>query len=431
MATPALVGVTRMAKSKAALAAAVITVSICGVLGASPASAASSTTQGVTATTIRVGIPYVDVAAVKAVGVNIDWGSVPDAFNSVIRDINAHGGINGRKIVPFIVPVDPTGTAPAATACTELTQDNHVFVAIAPLMATCYLQDNVPVVGAVLPSGSGSGGAQDFTAIPPDNAYDPLELSVFQKQGVFKDKKVAIFGGNPSDQHEAQLVQSVLAKLHVHVVTAAIDSAPEGDIPASNSQVQAIAEKFQSDGVNEVVAVGYGSATWAQGLSDTQSTYNPPWVATNESDFSGDIGADYNPIYLKNVVTSSPLTPPAAIWSSPGTQKCVALDRKDYPSNHINAYSATLPESEITFMGIELACTDMALFTDIAKAAGKNLTVSSFVKAGYGLKNVQLPGTNAPISFGPNRPYALGPVYMVHYDPNTKTLVFANKPANG
>jgi Periplasmic binding protein len=419
-----------MSKCKAAAVAAAVVATLCG-LGSIPASAASGSTPGVTATTIRVGIPYVDVAAVKAVGVDIDWGSVPDAFNAVISNINAHGGINGRKIVPYIVAVDPTGTAPAATACTELTQDDSVFVAIAPLMATCYLQDNVPVVGAVLPSGNGSGVAQDFTATPPDNAYDPLELSVFDKQGVFKGKKVAVFGGNPGDQQEAQQVQSDLAKLHVPVLTTAIDSAPQGDLVASNSQVQVIAQRFQSDGVNEVVAVGDGSATWAQGLSAIQSTYNPSWVATSESDFSGDVGADYNPIYLENVVTSSPLTPPEAIWQSPGTQKCVALDRKDYPSNHINDYSPTLPESEITYMGIELACTDMALFTDIAKAAGKNLTVASFVKAGYGLKNVLLPGANAPISFGPDRPYALGPVYMVHYDPTTKALVFANKSATG
>jgi hypothetical protein len=420
-----------MSNVKTVAVGVVLVATLCGFLGSIPAAAATSSTPGVTATTIRVGIPYVDVAAVKAVGVDIDWGSVPDAFNAVISNINAHGGINGRKIVPYIVAVDPTGTAPAATACTELTQDDTVFVAIAPLMATCYLQAHVPVVGAVLPSANGSGVAQDFTATPPDNAYDPLELSVFDKQGVFKGKKVAVFGGNPGDQQEAQQVQKDLAKLHIPVVTTAIDSAPEGDLIASNSQVQVIAQKFQSDGVNEVVAVGDGSATWAQGLSAIQSTYNPSWVATSESDFSGDVGANYNPIYLKNVVTSSPLTPPAALWSRPGTQKCVALDRKDYPSNHINDYSATLPESEITFMGIELACTDMALFTDIAKAAGENLTVASFVKAGYGLKNVLLPGTNAPISFGPNRPYALGPVYMVHYDPTTKALVFANKSATG
>ena len=115
-------------------------------------------------------------------------------------------------------------------------------------------------------------------------------------------------------------------------------------------------------------------------------------MATSESDFTGAVGSDYSPTYLSNVVTSSPLTPPAAIWSSPGTQKCVALDRKAYPSNHINAFNASLPESEETWLGIELACTDMALFTDIATAAGKNLTVASFVKAGYGLKNCPAPG---------------------------------------
>ena len=82
-------------------------------------------------------------------------------------------------------------------------------------------------------------------------------------------------------------------------------------------------------------------------------------------------------------------------------------------------------------MSVELACTDMALFTDIAKAAGRNLTVSSFVHAGYGLKNLVLPGSNAPISFGPGRPYALGPVYMVHYNGAKKQLVFSNTSATG
>jgi hypothetical protein len=121
------------------------------------------------------------------------------------------------------------------------------------------------------------------------------------------------------------------------------------------------------------------------------------------------------------------LTPPAEIWNNAGTQRCVKLVRKAYPSDHINAYSPSLPESEITFMGVELACTDMALFADIAKAAGKDLTVSSFTRAGYNLKNAIVAGTGAPVSFGPNRPYALGPVYPVHYDPTTKSLVFSNQ----
>ena len=73
----------------------------------------------------------------------------------------------------------------------------------------------------------------------------------------------------------------------------------------------------------------------------------------------------------------------------------------------------------------------MALFEDIAKAAGKNLTVSSFVRAGYGLRDVELPGRNVPVSFAPNRPFGLGPVYMVHYDRATKSVVYADSPTAG
>jgi branched-chain amino acid transport system substrate-binding protein len=397
----------------------------------SPAAAAPSDTPGVTATTIRVGVPYVDLAALKTLGVNMSWGSVPEAFDAIIDNINAHGGINGRKIVPYLVAVDPSGTAPAATACTQLTEDDTVFVAIGPLEATCYLEHDTPVVASIYAAGTSSGVAQDFTTTPPNSAYDPLQLSVYDKQGVFKHKKVALFGGDSGDASELALVQSALTKLRVPIETTAVDSAPEGDIAAENAQIQVIAQRFQSDGVNEVVAVGDGSAVWPEGLSATQSTYNPPWVATSEADFTGAVSGNSSPTYLSNVVTSSPLTPSAAIWDNAGTQQCVRIVKKAYPSDQIRPYSATAPESEDTWLSVELACTDMALFADIAKAAGKDLTVSSFVHAGYRLKNLVLPGTNALITFAPGRPYALGPVYMVHYDAATKAIVYANAPVTG
>lgn len=412
-----------------ATVAAIVSVSLVS-LGGGAASAASSA-PGVTATTIRVGVPYVDLTALKSIGVDISWGSVPEAFNAVIGNINAHGGIDGRKIIPYLVPVNPTGTAPAATACTQLTEDDTVFAAVAPLDATCYLQHDTPVVGSIYASGTSPTAAEDFTTTPPNAAYDALQLGVYDKQGVFSHKKVALFGGDTGDGSELSAVQSELAKLHIPVVTTAIDSAPEGDLAAENAQLTSIAQRFQSDGVNEVVAVGQGSAVWPEGLSSIQSAYNPPWVATSESDFSAAIGGKYSPAYLKNVVTSSPLTPPTTMWENAGTQQCVHTIKQAYPLDSIRAYDVTVPESDATWMSVELACTDMALFTDIAKAAGKNLTVSSFVHAGYRLKNLTLPGTNAPISFGPGRPYALGPVYMVHYDATSNALVFTNKSTTG
>jgi hypothetical protein len=367
----------------------------------------------------------------RTLGVDINYGSFPDAFNALIDNLNAHGGIDGRKIVPYIVAVAPVGTAPAATACTQLTEDDAVFAVIAPLQPTCYLEHNVAVVGSIYPAGHSPTAAQDFTPTPPVAAFDPLELAAMVKQGVFKHKKVAIFGGDTADASELAVVQSTLAKLHVPVVGTADVTAPQVDEAAGNAQVRSIAQRFKSDGATEVVAVGTGGAVWPGGLSAIQSSYNPPWVATVESDFNGAVATGTSTAYLSNVVTATALPPPAGIWHNAGTQKCVHIVKTAYPSDGIRPFDATLPESEQTWTSVEIACTDMALFEDIAKAAGKHLTVSSFVHAGYGLENLVLPGGDVPLSFAPNRPFGLGPVYMTHYDTATKSVVYADSPTTG
>jgi hypothetical protein len=417
-----------MAKYAAVMLAAAMVVLTPG----DPASAESSD-NGVTATTIRIGVPYIDVGnpALRTVGVDIDYGSFPDAFTALIDDVNAHGGIDGRKIVPSIVAVNPIGTAPAATACTQLTEDDSVFAVIAPLQPTCYLEHNVPVVGSIYPVGHSSTVAQDFSPTPPPSAFDALELRALVKRGVFKHKKVAIFGGGTADEPELAVVKSALTKLHIPVVTTAVDTAPQADEAAITAQIGPIAQRFQSDGVTEVVAVGTGGAVWPGGLSNIQSTYNPPWVATVESDFNGAVGSGDSAAYLSNVVTATALPPPAEIWSNAGTQKCVHIIKKAYPSDGMRAFDASLPESQQTWTSVEIACSDLALFETIAKAAGKKLSVSSFVHAGYGLRDVALPGGNIPVSFARNRPFGLGPVYLAHYDTATKSVVYEDSPSSG
>ena len=50
------------------------------------------------------------------------------------------------------------------------------------------------------------------------------------------------------------------------------------------------------------------------------------------------------------------------------------------------------------------------MFATIAKAAGKNLTVASFTRAGEGLHDVVFPGVGSPVSFD-GKAYAIGNVY--------------------
>jgi hypothetical protein len=98
-----------------------------------------SSAPGVTATTIAVGIPYAvnSEGAHAAFGANgVSGGNERAQYEAVVKDINDHGGILGRKVVPVWHPVDASSTQTYdqkyAAACADFTEDHKVFAALAP-----------------------------------------------------------------------------------------------------------------------------------------------------------------------------------------------------------------------------------------------------------------------------------------------------------
>ena len=399
---------------------------------AAPASAApTAPPRAVTATSIRVGIPYVDLAAVRQFGITLDQGSFPDAYDAIIANLNAHGGINGRKLVPYLVAVNPVGTGPAITACTQLAEDDAVFVAIAPQQSDCFLQQhNVPTISGMFQDAGPSSGTPNFTLLPPAAAYDPVQLAVLDHRGVFKNKKVGLFAGTESDGGELKVVQASLQSLGVHVVQSAVDGAPQSDEVATNQQAALIAQRFQDAGINEVISVGTGATVWPESLQANESSYLPAWIATNESGLeSAVLGSSIQPKYLENVLTTSPVPSNYTLWHTPAVQQCDRVVRKAYPTLKITPPTDPLTGSDQTFYAVESACLNIDLFSTIAKAAGEDLTWSTFAHAGYSLRNAAIPGSGAPVSFAPGRPYELGPVYLVTFDRAKNVLQFADSPA--
>jgi Periplasmic binding protein len=419
--------------SIAAISVALASIAVVGIAAASP-SGASSPSQGVTATTIRVGIPYVDLSAVRQFGVTLNQGNFPDAYNALIADLNAHGGIDGRRVVPYVVAVDPVGTAPSATACTQLAEDDNVLVAIAPQQPDCYVQQyGIPTIAGNFQNAQATNGAPNFNVQPPVAVYDPLQLGALAHRGSFKGKIVGVFAGSRTDENEMHIVQKALQSVHVHVHVeqSAVDDAPPGDETASNQQVAIISQKFQSAGVNDVVAVGTGGTIWPESLQNNQSSYDPAWMATNEGSLAAAVsGSSIAPKYLKNLVTTSPVPSKYQIWQEPAVQECYRIIRKAYPSDVITPPSEFQSGSDQSSYAVESACTNVALLKAIAKAAGKDLTRVSFAQAGYKVRGAIIPGTGAPVTFAVDRPYAIGPVYLVTYNPAKHALEFSSTPAN-
>jgi hypothetical protein len=415
----------------ATLAGSVVMLATMLVSGSTQAAASSPADQGVTSTTIRIGVSVIDFAALQAVGVTLNDGNYQDAVSALTANMNAHGGVDGRKVVPYFVEMNPANSSSINSSCSELTEDDKAFIVLFPVYPDCFQQTyDTPVIGGVLPGTLPASAAPDFSLTPPDAAYDPVQLAAFDKRGAFKGKKVGLFYG-ADDTSEAKVVQSDLKKLHVDVVLSAEDGVTATDTVAVDQAAQTIALRFKDAGVNEVVGVGgTGAATWPRSLQDNQSTYKPPWIATNVTALASYVASAKggNP-YLDNVMASTPVSSPYQTWTDPAMQKCAAIVHKAYPSDAIaapvnpNSPQAASSGSDTTYAAVEAACQDLAIFAKIADAAGKNLTVASFTKAGYQLRNVSFPGSGGPVSFGPNQAYSIGKANVIVYDPRSGTLV--------
>jgi ABC-type branched-subunit amino acid transport system substrate-binding protein len=124
---------------------------------------------GVTPTKIYVGVTYStgNDTANRALGANITTGDQQADAQAVIDDINAHGGVAGRKLVPVWYDFQSTDARPYAVidaeACARFTQDNHVFA-----VAGDGITDNFP---ACISRAGGMMVASASSIIGPDRAY--------------------------------------------------------------------------------------------------------------------------------------------------------------------------------------------------------------------------------------------------------------------
>jgi ABC-type branched-subunit amino acid transport system substrate-binding protein len=414
-----------MRKALAATAAALISTTVLLVAGTA---GATESAPGVTASTIKVGVTYPDIAAIKNL-INVDPGDYQAAYKAVINQINAKGGINGRKIVPVFAAVDPLGTAGAATACTQLTEDDKVFLTMGFFQApdvACYLDTHAtPIIGVSLTAQqTAAAKAPWYNPQISDSELIPKEMAIFKQEGAFAGKKVGVVSTD-ADNDETAIVTPALKKLDVNVVQTAVNSVPDTDTTGQTQEMQTIAQKFQSDGVNVVVAVGNAGNDWPTALQDEQSKYTPRIIATDYNDLHAYTAnkAGVTQAILKNVLTAGPTPPPNVEWNDPAMKSCVATIKKADPSDAISNPVTATSSTPVTYTAPETACQQVALLADILKGAGKTLTVSTFKKGAQTLTHVSIPGGGGTFNFSGTHYDGDGPVFVYTWSPSSNSLV--------
>ncbi len=387
---------------------------------------------GVTDDTIRIGITYIDLGSIE--GLTLNHGDYEANYRAVIDMHNAAGGVNGRILEPVFAPISLADGGNADAVCVQLTEDEEVFVVMGFFLddaPACYVEGHGQAIigGTMTEDLLARANAPWFTTeIGGDFEFEAAQT--FAEEGLL-DGPFAIYA---SVAEEGVVNDSILPALEaagVAPLEIAINDAPTNDTAANESLNAAILQRFEVVGVETVLAPGNSSTSFAQALET--SSYRPRLLATNSGSLIGWINsADERDLsVLDNVVAANTFGPDSAIFSEPRLVECIDAVKAAGlywigPDDYLAGVNPDqeFQEGERPFVSTRAACAALALFTQIATAAGPNLNYASFQAAGYEIGDVQIPGIPDPYFYGPP-PSSDGdpPVYLYHWDQASESFV--------
>ena len=393
-----------------------------------PTTAAPSATgpaPGVSADSVKIGLTYVDTASLVKSGLHYDLGDWKGAWQALIAQINAAGGINGRKIVPTIVSIDPTDPKYAQAACVKFTQDDKVFLVAGFFVAdavNCVVDTHKTAVVGGTQTSQRLANAKAPWVTPLPGADQPTRVIKALKANGSLDGKVGVFVGQAEDTAtlNGDLVPALKAA-GVNPVDTAVMDAPTSDTAAIQTKVNTIAQKFQADGVDTVVLGGLAAQNWPAYMQS--NPYHPKLL------FLDVIGArafvtnkaTTNTSILKDSIAGGPYGPDQAIFEEPAMQACIktlaAAGVKTPAPDTVSSDPSNQP-----YQAAFNVCPVADVLKGLLEKAGKNLNYGTLAAAIDGLK-VNVSGDPTPRVFSPTALDGNGKAYLFVWDPAKKAYV--------
>jgi len=387
----------------------------------------SGPAPGVTDDTLKVGVTFVDLASLGDV-VSLDHGDYEASYRALFDAINAEGGINGRTIEPVISPVNPVGSDAADAACLRLTEDEEVFVVTGFFLdegPLCYLDTHETAVigGTMTDQRLERARAPWFTAASgKDLQTDAVRL--FAEEGEL-DGTLAVYAVPGDEAFMNDTVLPLLEDEGIEVAESAVVDVDPEDTAAVNAATQTIAERFESQGVDQVLVLGSAGLVWASGAESLD--YRPQLFLTDSNSIlayaSDASGNDLS--VLDDAVGANLYGGPQNIYELPAMQECNEI-LADAGVEIPEPDTVGEDEGDIWVAGFT-ACNDTTMLRAFLEAAGEDLNYGSFVAGADGLE-VQLPTQPDPVTFGPP-PSADGdiPAWLYDWDPAAKDFVLRDE----
>jgi hypothetical protein len=401
------------------------------------AGGSGSNVPGVTATTMNIGLLYTTngQAANAALGAGgVTQGDERANYQILIDDINAHGGVAGRKLVPVFHALDATAAdttdAKFQAACDDLTQDHKVFAVFAGGTETfqqCLQNRGVISVEDNLTTSDTSTyqrfpyyfeigsmnldriAAAEVPALQAQGYFAPWDAAAGKAAAVGKAKVGVITFDLPAFAHAIdQVMVPALTKAGYAPDAADVVKVPppqqNSDLGATSAAVSGAVLKFRSDGVEHVIPYDANGLMTLLFMTNANSQHYYPRYGTNTQNGNQAL-ADAGALPKEQLVGSMgigwlpglDITPAENTddgpFSNDARRRCLAL---------MKAHGQTYTDANAESIALG-ACNTFSWFREAMNGGGTNISRDTFLvganKIASSWQSTSVFGT----FFGPNR----------------------------
>jgi len=400
----------------AVLIAAILLAAACGS-GTKSASAPTSTTPvsgakpadvpgvgtGVTADAITLGVTLIDYSCLPKAVVSSIYVNQPRAYNAFIDNINAKGGINGRKIKPVYKYICPLQPEAAVSACTALTDDSKAFAVVGSMYdptgdaQLCVTKQHKTVlITDGLSQEMIDKSPQGLLLTPGITADRRLKvvMALVKERHILDGKKVAVLTETTATPRVKAVVLPTLDAMGVEQGSEAVLSISGQDTTSAQAQLDSFIEKWKTEHVTALILVG--SAASSKQFVDKVKAAIPDMqlVADTTSVESGgqdDVKAGVKPNPYDGIITAEGRIGLEHSRTLNYTYCKQIFEKQTGIKIPLPNVVVKLPNGQENniYGNAEDACSYVTMFEDIAKRVGKDLNNSNW--------------TNTVNTFGPVR----------------------------
>jgi len=364
--------------------------------------------RGVTADTIKIAVSYLDFDKLQEMNLSPNgWGDQQLVYKTLIDDLNAKGGINGRQIeVVDYEPYSPVDPVQADEVCVRMTQDNEIFLVLGgflgptdmvnPCIVTTY--ETALVGGALKPDAVAEAKSPWYDFRPAEEDQAKALIDLLDQTGRAANANVFIITLTGSEALTNDVLKPRMQEVGISIAGEAVLSVPDGDEQAQNDAMQPIIARLEASGANTILLPGGVSAVLRNLIAaDMVNDFN---IWAFASDHLANMGESVDRSKVPEVITINRLSADE-VFNDPQMVECRKVFTDANPDVEVKPPADVLEGEDAWYQSIGSYCARVALMRVLLEAAGPNPTYDTLTAGADALGQFSLPGVpNASLSPG-------------------------------